>query len=55
MQEGQMIDDYLLMRRALLIFHTLLNRWWDYDPEEEGLLHGMADCYTELVTMGAAE
>lgn len=48
-----MLDDYLLMRRALLTFHALLNRWRDGDPHEEGVLHGMADNWTELVTMGA--
>lgn len=50
-----MIDDFLLMRRALLTFHALLNRWRDGDLHEEGLLHGMADCYSELAMMGAAE
>lgn len=50
-----MLDDFLLMRRALLTFRELLNRWRDGDPHEEGVLHGMADMWSELVTMGASE
>ena len=47
--------EYALMWRCVLTFHARLNQWRDGEPNEEGVLHGMADCYAELVEMGAAE
>jgi hypothetical protein len=44
-----------LMWRCVLTFYERLNQWRDGHPNEEGLLHGMADCYAELANMGAAE
>lgn len=48
-----MISDYLLMWRAVLLFYVRLNQWRDGEPNEEGVLHGMADCWAELAEMGA--
>ena len=50
-----MLDQYLLMWRTVLLFYARLNQWRDGEPNEEGVLHGMADCWSELVEMGAAE
>ena len=50
-----MLDQYLLMWRTVLMFYLRLNQWRDGYPYEEGSLQGMADCWAELVEMGAAE
>ena len=47
--------EYALMHRCVLMFYTRLNQWRDGEPNEEGVLHGMADCYAELAGMGCAE
>ena len=46
-----MIADYLLMWRCLLTFYTRLNQWRDGEPNEEGLLHGMASVL-EIIEKG---